>query len=52
MYINHLEEYECQNGMDTSWIPMDTDHFYLCISVRSNVGPFKRETPELLIPKN
>ena len=29
IYINDLEEYECQNGMDTSENIMDTDHFYL-----------------------
>ena len=32
MYINDFEEYKCQNGMDTSWIPLDTGHFYLCMS--------------------
>ena len=39
MYINDLEEYECQNGMDTSWIPMDTDHFYPCNCHKTLASP-------------
>ena len=30
VYINEMEEYGCQNGMDTSWIALDIGHFYPC----------------------
>ena len=37
MYVNDLEEYECQNGMDNSSIPLDIGHFYLCFLTQSDL---------------
>ncbi len=39
LMINDVEEYKCQNGMYTPWIPLDIGHFYLWMGAATRAHP-------------